>query len=193
MTPQRGLATAGLAVAAGALAWLLFVGLPRWYGAGGASEGANLTPPPTEPAAPGRKIKARLFYVSDDGTRLISVEREVPFGEGTVEQARQIINAQIAPVEEPLASAVPPGTKLQALFVTDKGRAFVDLSREVAAAHTGGSLQEVLTIYTIVDALTANLPAVTSVQVLVDGKQVDTLAGHVDLRHPLAENLEWVE
>jgi hypothetical protein len=31
------------------------------------------------------------------------------------------------------------------------------------------------------------------VQVLVDGKEVDTLAGHVDLRRPLAKNLSWVE
>ena len=63
----------------------------------------------------------------------------------------------------------------------------------MSAAHTGGALDEVLTVYTIVDALTTNLPAVTSVQLLVDGKQVDTLAGHVDLRHPLAKNLAWVE
>ena len=51
----------------------------------------------------------------------------------------------------------------------------------------------VLTIYTIVNALTVNLPAVTSVQVLVDGKEVDTLAGHIDLRQPLAKNLSWIQ
>ena len=139
------------------------------------------------PPPPGRKIKARLFYVSDDGTRLTSVERDVPYGEGTVEQAREIVNAQIAPVAEPLVSAVPPGTTLRALFVTEQGEAYVDLSREVSAAHPGGSLNELLTVYTIVDALTANLPAVTAVQLLVDGKEVDTLAGHVDLRRPLAK------
>jgi hypothetical protein len=47
-----------------------------------------------------------------------------------------------------------------------------------------------LTIYTIVHALTFNLPAVTAVQLLVDGKEVDTLAGHVDLRRPLSKNLQ---
>ena len=144
-------------------------------------------------AAPGRKIKARLYYVTDDGTRLTAVEREVAYGDGTAEQARQIIEAQIAPVAEPLVSAVPPGTKLRSVFVTDRGEAYVDLSREASAAHGGGTLDELLTVYTIVDALTENLPAVTSVQVLVGGKEVDTLAGHVDLRRPLAKNLEWVE
>ena len=69
----------------------------------------------------------------------------------------------------------------------------MDLSREVVNAHSGGSLDEMLTIYSIVNALAMNLPAVTSVQVLVDGKEVDTLAGHVDLRRPLTKNVSWVE
>jgi len=37
------------------------------------------------------------------------------------------------------------------------------------SAHTGGTLNELLTVYTIVNALTVNLPAVRSVQILVDG------------------------
>jgi germination protein M len=145
----------------------------------------------TAPA--GRKIKARLFYVSQDGTRLTSVERDVAYGDGPAAQAQEIVAAQLAPVAAPLLSAVPAGTALRALYLSPKGEAYVDLSREVVAAHTGGSLDELLTVYTIVNALTTNLPAVTVVQVLVDGKEVDTLAGHVDLRRPLARNLDLVE
>ena len=158
---------------------------------------AAATPPPAAappvPAPPGRKIKARLFYVADDGTRLTSVERDVAYGEGPDEQAREIVAAQIAPVVEPLVSAIPPGTTLRAVFITKSGDAYVDLSREVRAAHPGGTVNELLTVYTIVNALTVNLPAVTGVQVLVDGKEVDTLSGHIDLRGPLAKNLTWVQ
>jgi len=148
---------------------------------------------PAVPAPPGRKIKARLFFVAEDGTRLTSVERDVAYGEGAEEQAREIVAAQIAPVVEPLVSAIPPGTTLRAVFITKSGDAYVDLSREARAAHPGGTVNELLTVYTIVNALTVNLPAVTAVQVLVDGKEVDTLAGHVDLRRPLAKNLAWVQ
>ena len=88
-------------------------------------------------------------------------------------------------------SAVPPGTMLRALFVTERGEAFVDLSKEVVSEHTGGSTDEALTVYTLVDALTANLPAIQSVQILVDGKQMETLAGHIDLRRPIEKNLAW--
>jgi spore germination protein GerM len=154
---------------------------------------AVAAPAPPAPTTSGRKIKARLFYVADDGARLASVERDVAYGEGADEQAREIIAAQIAPVVEPLVSAIPPGTTLRAVFITKNGDAFVDLSREARTAHPGGSVNELLTVYTIVNALTVNLPAVTAVQVLVDGKEVDTLSGHVDLRRPLAKNLAWVQ
>jgi hypothetical protein len=69
----------------------------------------------------------------------------------------------------------------------------VDLSRELATAHPGGTMNELLTIYTLVNAVAVNLPAVTAVQVMVDGKEVDTLAGHVELRQPLAKDLAWVK
>ena len=182
----------GLAVAVVGIAWVLFVGLPRWY----APRAKPVAAPATAPAAavtPGRKIKARLFYVSDDGTRLTGVERDVAYGDGAAAQAQEIIKAQLAPAAAPLISAVPAGTTLRALYVTSNGAAYVDLSREVVNAHPGGSLDELLTIYSIVNALTMNLPAVTSVQVLVDGKETDTLAGHVDLRRPLTKNVSWVE
>ncbi len=146
--------------------------------------------PATTSTSQGKKIKAQLFYVSDDGLRLVGVERDVPYAEQAVDQAREILNAQITPVAAPLVSAVPTGTVLRALFLTENGQAYVDLSRDVSTAHPGGSLNELLTIYTIVHALIFNLPAVTAVQLLVDGKEVDTLAGHVDLRRPLSKNLQ---
>jgi len=180
-------------IALGAL-FATFMWTTRWSSRATTSTTASAaTPPPAAPAEPGRRIKARLFYIAAGGTKLTSVERDVAFGASAVEQAREIISAQIAPVVEPLVSAVPAGTALRAVFITEGGEAYVDLSREVVAAHPGGTINEMLSIYTLVNALTENLPAVTAVQVLVDGKEVETLAGHVDLRRPLAKNLAWVE
>jgi spore germination protein GerM len=180
------IAIVALAIAAG---WVLFVGLPRWYGpAAPAPATAAATPPAAE-----RKITATLYYVSDDGTELVGMQREVPFGEPVVEQARRIIEAQIAPPTAPLASAVPAGTTLRSLYLTDKGEAFVDMSGDVRAKHPGGALDEIFTVYTIVNVLTVNLPAIQRVQILIDGKEADTLAGHVDLRHPLQRQLKWVK
>jgi spore germination protein GerM len=170
---------------------VLFVGLPRWYSARKAATVAAAgaaAPAPTGGAV--RKITATLFYVSEDGMHLTPMQREVPFAAATADQARAIVEAQLASAP-PLVSAIPPNTKLRAVFMTERGDAFVDLSGEVSSRHSGGSLDEIFTVYTIVDALTVNLPAIKRVQILVDGKEVDTLAGHVDLRHPLAKSLDW--
>jgi hypothetical protein len=191
-------AIAVLAVAS-AGAWLLFVGLPRWK--------ARSAPPAPAgaPAAPvaERKITATLYYISEDGMSLVGVQREVPFGEPVAEQARSIVQAQLGPAPEPLAAAVPAGTILRGVYVTERDcggppegcrrDAFVDLSADARTKHTGGALDELFTIYAIVDAVTVNLPAITRVQILVEGKEADTLAGHVDLRHPLEKNLKWVK
>jgi len=165
-----------------------FIYLPRWYAD---TDQAVEVESPAAPATP--KIKARLFYLSDDGLRLVEVEREVPVGQGTVQQARRLVEAQLEPVAAPRLSAIPDGTKLRALYVDAQGQAFVDLSREVATAHSGGVLEEILTVYSVVNAITANLPAVRAVQILVDGHEVDTLAGHVDLRRPLTRGAAWVQ
>ena len=107
-------------------------------------------------------------------------------------QARLIVEAQLRPAPAGMTSAIPAGTTMRALFLTGRGEAYVDLSREVVSGHAGGSLGEALTVFTIVNALTVNLPTVSAVQILVDGKAVDTLAGHIDLRHPLERSLKWV-
>jgi spore germination protein GerM len=185
-------AIVGLGFVLGAL---ILVGILRSSGQKPAARTAAAAAPGSAPAAStasaARKITATLFYVSDDGMTLTGVQREVPFADGVPLQARAIIEAQLAPAP-PLLSAIPSDTKLRDVFVTDRGDAFVDLSPEVSTHHSGGSLDELLTIYTIVNALTTNLPAITHVQILIEGKEVETLAGHVDLRHPLAKGLQWI-
>jgi germination protein M len=198
---SRILTAVGLVVFAAGVAWVLFVGLPRWTSRNQTSlpeETATGTPsapaapaPAEAPSAP--RIKARLYYLSDDGLRLKVVEREVPLGSDPAAQARSIVEAQIAPAPTGFVSAIPDGTSLKQVFISDKNVAYVDLSGDIVKNHPGGSLDEILTIYTLVDAITDNLPAIASVQVLIDGHEVDTLAGHVDLRRPLAKNLNWVE
>lgn len=168
-----------------------------WFLFGGARQVSSPEPPAgagTVSALPGaeRKINVTLFFVSEDGLALVGAPREIPFGEPISEQARHIIEAQLGAAPSPLISAIPAGTSLKAVFVSGRGDAFVDLSGDVTARHTGGVLDELFTVYAVVNALTVNLPAITRVQILIDGREVETLAGHVDLRHPLNRSLKWV-
>jgi hypothetical protein len=152
-------------------------------------------PPATAPAAPPTTahITATLFYAGEDAQALMPVRREVPLADGVVAQGRQIIAAQLEPAPPPYLSVIPAGTTLRAFYMTDKGDAFVDLSSQISSRHPGGTLTELLTVYAIVNAVTANLPAVQRVQILVDGKEVDTIAGHVDVRRPLLRDTTMVK
>lgn len=144
------------------------------------------------PAAETPHIAATLFYATAEGDALVPVRREVPLAARLEDQGRQILIAQLAPAPQPYVSAIPPGTTLRAFFITERGDAFVDLSREVSTAHPGGSLTELLTVQTLVNAVIANLPAVQRVQIMVEGREVDTIAGHVDVRRPLARDTSLV-
>jgi Sporulation and spore germination len=141
-------------------------------------------PPPAVP-----RIKATLYFQSEDGLHLVATEREVELAEGAVAQARSIIEAQLsAEPQAPLVSTIPKGTALRGIFVSERNEVFVDLDPSIRKAHPGGSLQELMTVYTIVNAVLTNLPNLTDVQILIGGQEADTLAGHVDLRRPLRKN-----
>jgi hypothetical protein len=185
---RRKVLVAAVVVAAIAVVWILISSARRWIEAPAPAATASVD---TAPAVPQRKITATLYYVSEDGLSLPGIQREIPFGEPIVEQARRIVEAQLAEAPAPYVSAVPAGTSLRALFIGERGEAFVDLSGDVRTKHPGGALDELFTTYAIVNAITVNLPSITRVQILIDGKEADTLAGHVDLRHPLRKNLTW--
>ena len=147
---------------------------------------------PAPPAANVPHIIATLYYGTSDGQALAAVKREVPLGEGPRAQGRQILQSELEAAPPPYLSLIPPGTMLRAFYITERGDAFVDLSPEVSTMHPGGSTNELLTVYAIVNAVTANLSSVERVQILIGGKQADTLAGHVDLRRPFERDTSLV-
>ena len=64
---------------------------------------------------------------------------------------------------------------------SDPGLAVIDLNAAFADNHRSGVLVEELTVVSLVETLSANIPGITQVKILVEGKECDTLAGHADL------------
>jgi hypothetical protein len=85
--------------------------------------------------------------------------------------------------------AVPPETRVQHLFLSDQGTIFIDFSNTLEANHPGGVLNELATIYAIVNSLTYNLPEIRQVKILIGGVEKETLAGHCLLLLPLEMDL----
>jgi len=79
------------------------------------------------------------------------------------------------------------GTSLRALFLLDGGVVALDLTGP--AASGGGSDTETARIYGLVDTLCYNFKEITSARILVEGREVETLLGHLDLQRPVPP--EW--
>lgn len=174
----------------GLLAWAVTRGLERLVAPGAPAESSATAPSAPPPGVP--RITATLFYGSADGQSLVPVRREVALAEGVVPQGREILMTQLQGAPSPYVSVIPEGTLLRAFYVTERGDAFVDVSADVSSKHPGGSFTELLTVYAIVNSVTANLPTIKRVQILIDGQEADTLAGHIDLRRPLQQDLALV-
>lgn len=192
--------------ALGLLTLLLVVVLaaPRWTrlltrtvpGEEGAEEGgAVATPAPAvegEEAAAVQKINVKLFFLAPDQPALLIEDREVAYSADLAGQVRTVVEEIVKGPRNGLIGTLPPETRVIDAFVTAGGVAYVDLSKEASEKHPGGSRNELLSVYSVVNSLTSNFPAVKRVQILVEDHQVATLAGHVDLTHPLHSDLTYL-
>jgi germination protein M len=86
-----------------------------------------------------------------------------------------------------LASLIPQGTKLLDPIKIDKRVAQVNLSREFVDNFSGGSDQEALTLNSVVATVVNNSEGkARKVQIVIEGKNVESLGGHYDLTKPLS-------
>jgi spore germination protein GerM len=158
-------------------------------GAGAPADGS--TDAATEPgeATPLAKASVTLYFPSAAGNTLTEETREIVPTKQPADRGAQILAALIdGPQGDGALPAVPEGTMLRRLWVERDGDAYADFSEELASSITGGSADEILTIYAIVDSLTTNVPEIRRVGILVAGRERETL-GHLDLRRPLLPDL----
>ena len=140
----------------------------------------------TKPSASAREYKKVAIYVlkSTDGELgLHPEERTVIGGE---EPLRAAIERLLATNHEVGASQklVPVGTKL--LGVRVRGSvAYLDFSGELQNNFTGGSTQEELLVGAIAHTACQFEP-IKKVQILIDGKKVDSIGGHIEIIEPIS-------
>jgi spore germination protein GerM len=133
-----------------------------------------------------------LYFADADEPEIHGETRELAVGQRLDEQVHQVIDALIAgPSEKEGISAIPGGTKLLSVMVeADSATVYLDFSSELVAAHPGGSAAEYCTIASIVRTVGENFPELQRVQLLVDGAQVESIAGHVRADQPFIVK-EW--
>lgn len=120
-----------------------------------------------------------LYLPDSQYTKLVEETKEIV--ESSMEEMVKEIFKALAEAKE---KVIPQGTEIKHIFI-GKSILFLDLSSEIVRNHPGGSNAELMTIYSIVNSICKSFPEIKMVQLLIDGKVIDALKGHVDISFPL--------
>jgi hypothetical protein len=171
--------------------------------AGGTPEAApaqaGVTPAIQESTTPSftseqNRREVTLFFQEMQSEYLGPEKRKIFLTSSIVDQAKQIVVELInGPTEKGLLPTFPPQTRLRGLYLDKSGTAYVDLSSELVDLHPGGTDEEIATIFSLVDTLSYNLPAIKRVHILVNGEERDTLKSHLDLRRDYSKDMSIVD
>jgi len=137
---------------------------------------------PVAPPASGPTETVTL-YVADDSAGILRPRSAlIPLPGGRQQRAEELLRAllriyQLSDTPHPL----PPAADIRAIYLVDPGAAVIDLNAAFADQHRSGILSEQLTVNSLVETLAFNVPGIERVNILVEGKTRDTLAGHADL------------
>lgn len=134
-------------------------------------------------------VNIKVYYPDENATGLVAVEKSI---KDTDNKYQAAVEALMAGTEKKgLANVFPKKAKL--LRVTVSGKvAKVDFSRELQKNFVGGSTGEEMLVGSVVNTLT-EFPEIQKVQILVDGQEVETLSGHMDLSQPLSRMTELLK
>lgn len=139
------------------------------------------TRPVVAPVA-GPTERVTLWVAYDDLGVMRAQSAEIPLPSVRQQRAEELVRALIALyLDKNSSHPLPSGSDVRSVYLVDPGLAVIDLNAALADGHRSGVLAEELTVASLVQTLSANIPGILKVKILVEGKQRETLAGHADL------------
>lgn len=129
-----------------------------------------------------------VYFSTADASALVGERYWVAPGQDTPEHALALLLR--GPVSPALIAPLPEGVRLLDVQVRD-GVAWANFSGELVGEHSGGTAGEAVTVYAIVNTLTEGW-GVERVRILVEGRPVESVAGHIDLQTPLERDPTFI-
>jgi spore germination protein GerM len=144
-----------------------------------------IAPIDTRPLAPpvaGPTEQVTLFVAHDEDGSLRAESAQIPLPSGRQQRAEELLRTLVSHyLDKSSPHVLGVGSEVRSVFLVDPGVAVIDLNAAFADTHRSGVLVEELTVASVIHTISASTPGILKVKVLVDGKDRDTLAGHVDL------------
>ncbi len=182
---RRQVAIAVAILVAALAAYALWRSAPAIESPPAATERAD---PVVEPD--GDEVRLKLYFPG--GGWLVREDRTIA-AEGAGADLRRIAAEVLAgPASPGLRAPFPADTQVGSVFISASGIAYVDLISTEANPPRSGSRDEMLSVYSLVNSVHANLPDLAGVVLLWNGQQRPTFAGHLDTGQPLQQNRSLV-
>lgn len=146
----------------------------------------------------GGKEKSRerqqvTLYFSDTNERFLFPEkRYIPQDKTREGQAMELVRALVDGSKTGLVNTFPLKADIISVKIDSDHTARVNFGQNLAANHPGGSASEMATIYSLTNTLIANIPEINKVRILIEGKEQESLKGHIDIRSPFSFNKELI-
>ncbi len=126
--------------------------------------------------------RVKLYFATKDAMYLQAEELSIE-GESSLIYEETIKGLINGPQSSQLTATIPQGVKL--LNIDIEGQiAQLNFNQALVDNHWGGSTGEIMTVYSIVNTMT-EFTEIHSVKILIEGEEVETLAGHLDLTEEL--------
>jgi hypothetical protein len=121
--------------------------------------------------------------VADDNAGvLVARGAQIPLPGGRQQRAEELLRTLLRIYQQPgAAHPMAAAADIRNIYLVDPGAAVIDLNEAFADQHRSGVLSEQLTVNSLVETLARNVPGIQRVNILVEGKRRETLAGHADL------------
>lgn len=130
-----------------------------------------------------------LYFGAPDGSDLVEVNRDITVPSDPSALLASVMTELASGPSDQGVAVLPAGTQVRSAYISG-GDAYVDFSSELRSGFGGGSTQEYLIIASVVRTVSENFREVSRVQILVEGKAVDSLGGHYEVMEPLPVG-EW--
>ncbi|MGB7600688.1 MAG: GerMN domain-containing protein [Candidatus Sulfotelmatobacter sp.] len=166
------------------LSAVLGMSIYAWHmrGRAAATPVASVDTRPVIPPAAGNTERVTLFVAYDDIGVLHPQSAQIPMPSVRQERAEELLRSLITLyLDKSSPHRLPPGSDVRNVYLVDPGLAVIDINAAFADGHRSGVLVEELTVASLIQTLSANIPGILKVKILVEGKHRDTLAGHADL------------
>jgi len=135
-----------------------------------------------------KEENVKLYFSTSDAMYLDTEDRTVKGRNIYLETVNALIKG---PITSDLVKTIPDDVEV--LNISKNNDTIqVDFSEEIITNHWGGSSGEISTVYSIVNTLT-QFEGIKRVEILVEGKEVETLVGHMDLSVPIESNQDIIK